>query len=80
MSYLMMRDIEFKKYSKIGVTEIRPYLEGEQLLKNVVISEERRKKGSPKQGDMICRDPNNTKDVWLITEAYFNSNYEEIVL
>jgi len=44
----------------------------------VSISEEDLKKGSPKIGDMIARNPKNHKDQWLVAEQYANDNFEVI--
>ena len=34
--------------------------------------------GSPKEGDMIARNPKNHSDVWLVAKKYFEENLEEI--
>lgn len=34
--------------------------------------------GSPKDGDMIARNPKNHLDQWLVAEKYFQDNFEEI--
>lgn len=75
----MMND--FKQYIKVSITEMRPYVHGETFyagycdFPNTSVSEELKKVGHPKVGDMICRDPNNQDDQWLITEKYFKKNY-----
>ena len=33
--------------------------------------------GSPKEGDMIARNPKNHLDQWLVAEQYFNDNFEK---
>ena len=43
----------------------------------VSISEEYLKAGSPKIGDMIARNPNNHANMWLVTQKYFENNFEE---
>lgn len=80
---------QFRTYRKKGVTELRPVTHGEcrgyhtygGLKVNnveVSISKEDLKNGSPKKGDMIARNPKNRKDVWLVSEKYFNDNFELI--
>lgn len=63
------------KYRKRGLTEIRPYVEGEDMV-GISVSSEDSNNGSPKVGDMIARDPDNTGDKWLVSEKYFKENYE----
>lgn len=58
-------------YQKVGTTEMRPYLEGEDL-SGVSVSPDHQ----PKRGDMIARDPNNPSDLWLVDQDYFLRNYE----
>jgi hypothetical protein len=36
-------------------------------------------KGSPKDGDMIARNPNNATDFWLVEAEYFKKNYEWVI-
>jgi hypothetical protein len=67
----------FKKYRKNTITEIRPYVYGEPMEK-IPVNDIDRKNGSPQVGDMVARDPNNLKDQWLISEAYFRANFEEV--
>jgi len=31
--------------------------------------------GSPKEGDMIARNPANHKDQWLVAAKYFKENF-----
>lgn len=61
----------FKQYRKKGVSEMRPYIPGEDLT-GVSISQE----DNPKLGDMIARNPQNHKDRWLVDKKYFEDNYE----
>lgn len=62
----------FKQYRKKGISEMRPYVPGEDL-SGVSVSKE----DSPKQGDMIARNPANHNDRWLVAQEYFEKNYEE---
>ena len=65
----------FKKYRKTQIGEMRPYIQGESM-ENISITPEDFRSDSPKLGDMIARDPNNHKDQWLVSEKFFNNNYE----
>ena len=65
----------FSQYRRKQIAELRPYEPGEEL-HGVSISEEDRKGGSPKQGDMIARNPKNHLDQWLVTAKYFADNFE----
>lgn len=69
---------EFKKYRRSQIAELRPYLEGEILSERVSISASDKEAGSPKEGDMIARNPKNHEDQWLVAKKYFEDNFEEI--
>jgi len=43
----------------------------------VSISKEDLANGSPKEGDMIAVNSDNTKDMWLVAKAFFEANYVE---
>ena len=47
-------------------------------LTSVSISNVDLENGSPKEGDMIARNPNNHDDKWLVAKQYFLDNLEEI--
>lgn len=68
----------FKSYRRKQIAEIRPYEPGEVLPADVSISAADRQNGSPKQGDMIARNPKNHADQWLISAAYFAENFEPV--
>jgi hypothetical protein len=55
---------------------MRPYINGEVLTAEVSISEADRLNGSPKEGDMIARNPKNHADQWLVARKYFEDNLE----
>ena len=55
---------------------MRPYSRGEDL-SFISISESDRNNGSPKEGDMIARNPKNHDDQWLVNDQYFKDNFEE---
>jgi hypothetical protein len=84
---------EFKEYKRSKIAELREIsLDDIRAMKDtgeltftidseritVSISEEDLKKGSPKIGDMIARNPKNHKDQWLVAEQYANDNFEVI--
>ena len=69
---------EFKQYRRKSVSEMRPFTKGESLDGKVSVSEEDLKAGSPKEGDMIARNPKNHEDQWLVAKAYFEDNLEQI--
>lgn len=68
---------EFKQYRRKQIAELRPF-EDYLDLTGVSISEEDRKAGSPKAGDMIARNPKNHADQWLVAAQYFADNFEPV--
>lgn len=62
-------------YKRKGFSEMRPFLSGENL-NGISVSREDAEAGSPKEGDMIARNPKNHKDQWLVAAKYFNDNLE----
>jgi len=77
---------EFKQYRRKQIAELRAVTETEltfnkeRLVKGwfVSVSQEDEKAGSPKEGDMVARNPKNHKDQWLVAKKYFNDNFEVI--
>jgi hypothetical protein len=67
--------MNWKHYRRKGLSEMREYIEGE-LMTGISISEEDKKNGSPKLGDMIARNPKNHLDQWLVAQKYFDDNLE----
>ena len=67
---------EFKQYRKKGISEMRPYVKGEILDRKISISEADRKAGSPKEGDLIARNPKNHEDQWLVAKEYAEDNFQ----
>lgn len=47
-------------------------------LAGVSISDADRAAGSPKDGDMIARNPKNHADKWLVAAQYFADNFEAV--
>lgn len=70
--------VQFKQYRRKQLSEMRPFLNGEALPNSVSISSTDRDNGSPKDGDMIARNPLNHHDQWLVAAAYFAENYEPV--
>lgn len=68
----------FKEYRKVKNAELRPYVKGE-LNDVFYINNEDLKNGSPKEGDMIARNPNDHDHKWLVTSKDFLKSYEEIL-
>lgn len=66
---------EFKRYLRKQIAELRPYRPGETLY-GVSISQPDLVAGSPKDGDMIARNPKNHEDQWLVAAQYFADNFE----
>ena len=85
--------MDFKRYRRTQFSEIRKvaqkdldenYLNGGIVVHEtkdnaimVSISDVDLENGSPKLGDVVARNPNNHLDQWLISEEYFNNNFEE---
>ena len=63
----------WKQYKRKGLSEMRPYVVGEDL-SDISVSKE----DTPKEGDMIARNPNNHADQWLVAKEYFEENLEEV--
>ena len=68
---------EFKPFRRKQIAELRPWVEGDDV-DHVSISEEDLKEGSPKEGDMIARNPKNHNDQWLVAAQYFADNFEPV--
>lgn len=69
---------EFRRYRRTQIAEMRPYLNGEALSNRVSVSASDLENGSPKEGDMIARNPKNHDDQWLVAKQYFMDNFEEV--
>ena len=67
--------MNWNQYKRKGLSEMRPYTSGEDI-SNVSVSEPDLQNGSPKQGDMIARNPKNHADQWLVAKKYFEDNLE----
>jgi hypothetical protein len=63
----------WKTYRRLGTTEMRPYVPGEDLT-GISVSEQ----DTPQDGGMIARSSTNHEDQWYVNEAYFLANMEEV--
>ena len=83
--------MEFKKYRRTQLAEMRPVTENDIFIYKVndlmtdgdegvkiSISNEDYINDSPKIGDMIARNPKNHNDQWLVAEQYFKDNFERV--
>jgi len=67
----------WKTYSTTQITEVRPYIPGEDMT-NIEVSQADMDNGSPLQGDMIGRDPNKPGREWVIGGAFFREYMKEV--
>jgi hypothetical protein len=74
---MLMSDTEFKLYKRLSYVHLKPWVAGDDLT-GASISDEDIKNGSPKDGDMIARNPENFNDKWLVASDYFKKNFEII--
>lgn len=72
-----MTTTEFKQYRRKQIAELREWEPGDNM-SAVSISAPDKEAGSPKQGDMIARNPKNHADQWLVAARYFADNFEAI--
>ncbi len=86
--------MEFKKYRRKQIAELRKVDDNDLLQfvrkKKIVVVDSKDSEvivsisdvdlmnGSPREGDMIARNPKNHNDQWLVSEKYFNDNFEAI--
>ena len=70
--------VAWGRFKRTNVAEMRKYVVGECLDGGVSISDADRMNGSPKEGDMIARNPRNHNDQWLVAKKYFLENFEQI--
>jgi len=68
---------EFKKYRSKKVAELRPWKPGESM-DWISVRVTDMANGSPKEGDMIARNPKNHDDQWLVAAKYFADNFEPV--
>ncbi len=63
---------EFQQYKRKGLSEMRPYILGEDLSKISVNKDD----DPPNDMGMIARNPKNHNDQWHVGGQYFENNYE----
>lgn len=67
-----MSESSFRKYRRrISVSELRPFVPGEDL-SGISVSDEDQ---PPREGDMVARNPDNHRDKWLVSQEYFAANF-----
>ena len=67
---------EWKKYQRVGVNELRPYVKGENLAaQNISIMQH----DNP-EADMgyIARSLDDPERQWYVCSDFFNENYKEV--
>lgn len=75
----MRTQAEFKQYRRTQIAEMVPWSPDLDLDLTVVsVSKPDRDAGSPKEGDMIARNPKNHADMWLVAAQYFSDNFEAL--
>ena len=62
----------WEKYRRTGLSEMRPYLRGEDLTGISVNKED----DPANDMGMVARNPKNHEDQWYVARAYFNDNLE----
>lgn len=67
----------FTPYRRTQIAEITPWVPGFDM-DRVFVSASDKEAGSPKDGDMIARNPKNHEDQWLIAADYFADNFEPV--
>lgn len=67
----------YMKFRRIQIAEMTPWVPGFDMT-NVSVSKPDSEAGSPKEGDMIARNPANHADKWLVAAAYFAANFEGV--
>ena len=63
---------EWKQYKRKGLSEMRPYLLGEDLTSISVADVD----APLSDMGMIARNPKNHKDQWYVARKYFEENLE----
>ena len=67
----------FKQYRRTQIAEMARWVPGMNI-SGVSISKPDQEAGSPKDGDMIARNPKNHADKWLVSAQYFADNFEPL--
>ena len=64
----------FNKYQRTAIAEMAEWTP-EFNMERVSISQSDLEAGSPKEGDLIARNPKNHEDQWLVAAAYAKDNF-----
>jgi len=64
-------------YQRIQIAEMADWEPGFDMA-GVSVSATDAAAGSPKEGDMIARNPENHEDRWLVAADYFEANFEPL--
>ena len=64
----------FTQYRRSNIAEMRPYIQDEDMT-GISVADVDVRNGSPKEGDMIARNPQNHADKWLVSADYFKANF-----
>ena len=67
-----MKMSEWRQYKRKGLSEMRPYVFGEDLIGISVSPED----DPSNDMGMIARNPKNHKDQWYVARQYFEDNLE----
>lgn len=67
----------FERYRRTQIAEMAPWDESVDM-EGISLTNEDKKNGSPKRGDMIARNPANHADKWLVSAAYFADNFQPL--
>ncbi len=63
------------QYKRKNLSEMIPYND-EVDMSRVSVSTADKENGSPKEGDMIARNPKDHSYQWLVAKKYFEDNLE----
>lgn len=69
--------MKFIKFRRKSISEMTPWVSGTDMTQ-ISVSDVDKAAGSPKEGDMIARNPKNHEDMWLVAKEYFEDNLEPI--
>lgn len=61
----------WKQYKRKGLSEMRPYIPGEDLSKFSINPVD-----TPELGGMVARNPLDHRDQWYVAKKYFEDNLE----
>jgi GNAT superfamily N-acetyltransferase len=75
LTYAKENRMDFKQYRRTQIAEMTPWKSGVDMSR-VSVSNSDSENGSPKDGDMIARNPKSHDDKWLVAAQYFADNFE----